>query len=85
MRVDKKMPASSGHSVEIVNLHIRIVGPIATLGCDPSDVLSRILNVTRFTVNTVLEVYNELWLTIFFDDLISPGRALALRRLVKHR
>ncbi|EAU46901.1 hypothetical protein R2601_13804 [Salipiger bermudensis HTCC2601] len=60
--------------------HVGIVRAVAALRDRPVDVLGRVLDVAGLAVHAVLEVDHEARLALVLDELVDPGRAVALRR-----
>ena len=56
-------------------LHVWVVGAPATFWHHPVDVLRRILDVTGFTVDTVLGVDLKPGVAILLDIFVDTGRA----------
>ena len=65
-------------------LHVRVVGPVATLRDGPSDVLAWVFDVAGFAVHAVLKVNLEARLfAIFRDDFINACGTVALCWLIE--
>ena len=71
----------------MLGLHIGIVWAAAALGRYPDDVLGRILDVTRLTVDAILRVdlQSRIAAIVVTDDFVYTGRAVALFRRVVER
>ena len=53
-------------------LHVWIVWSVTTLWRYPCDILTWVLDITRFAVNAVLEVHNKPWiLALFLDHFVN--------------
>src|SRR4051794_22810763 len=61
------------------HLHVRIIGTSAALGCDPVDVLRRVLDVARLAVNAVLGIdLKPRRSTVILYEFINACRTVAL-------
>ena len=61
-------------------LHIRIIRSAAAFGYSPINILCRVFDVAGFAVDAILAVDPEEFFTVFLDDFVNGGRAIALRR-----
>src|SRR5256885_7139943 len=53
------------------HLHVRVIGPSAAFGCDPVDVLGRVLDVARLAVDAILGVdLQPRFATLGFHEFI---------------
>ena len=60
-------------------LHVWIVWSVTTLWRYPCDILTWVLDITRFAVNAVLEVHNKPWiLALFLDHFVNTRWAVPL-------
>jgi hypothetical protein len=67
-------------------LHGWVIRPATAFGYYPVDILRGILNITGLTMHTVLSVNLKPFTPIrLFNDLIHPGRAIALSWLIIER
>ena len=66
--------------IEPIDLHVRVVWPAAAFWRYPSNVLGRILDVTRFAMHTVLRVdlQTRIATILFTDDFVNTCRAITL-------
>src|SRR6266567_8175937 len=61
------------------HLHVRVIGASAAFGCDPVDVLGRVFNVARFTVDAILRVdLQPRFATLGFHEFIHACRTITL-------
>ena len=66
-------------------LHVRIVWAATAFGYHPGNVLTGVLYVAGFAVDTVLRVNLKSWNIILHDDLVHTHRAVSLCRLSEAR
>src|SRR5881394_3042199 len=68
------------------HLHVRIIGSSPAFGCDPVDVLGRVLDVARLAVDAILRVDLESRLSIcVLDKLVNSRRTITLLGTSIHR
>src|SRR5256885_16570613 len=53
---DAGTSASAANAAPLSHLHGRVIGASAAFGCDPVDILGRVLDVARFAMDAILGV-----------------------------
>ena len=62
-------------------LHIGVIRPVATLRCDPVDILAGVFDIAGFAMHAVLEIDHKARVfALFLHHLIHTCGAIALRR-----
>src|SRR6476646_7640682 len=77
--------ADAGISTNVANaapashLHVRIIGASTAFGCDPVDILGRVLDVTRLAVDAILGVDLEPRFTVLaLHEFVDACRTITL-------
>src|SRR2546429_9911098 len=71
--------ASAAKAAPLNHLHVRVIGASAAFGCDPVDVLGRVLDVACFAVDAILGVdLQPRFATFGFHEFVHACRTITL-------
>src|SRR3954469_17441691 len=72
-------PSASATAAPASHLHVRVIGASTAFGCDPVDVLGRVLDVTRLAVDAILGVDLEPRFTVLaLHEFVHARRTITL-------
>src|SRR3954449_7305377 len=71
--------SASATAAPAIHSHVRVIGASAAFGCDPVDVLGRVLDVARLAVDAILGVdLKPRFTALAFHEFVNACRAIAL-------
>src|SRR5438105_8100431 len=76
---DAGTSANAASAAPVSHLHVRVIGASTAFGCDPVDVLGRVLDVARFAVDAILGVDLKPRFTVLaLHEFVDAGRTITL-------
>src|SRR3954453_7294763 len=76
---DAGTSTSTASAAPFSHLHVRVIGASTAFGCDPVDILGRVLDVTRLAVDAILGVDLEPRFTVLaLHEFVHARRTITL-------